>query len=813
MRARKQCQLLRRAAMLLLALGICLSSTTALSARGGGRVRVLFDFEGDFNPSQLGANDAQADLVKVATGHALRVRTGQGIEWPGVTFYPRQGRWDISGYRYLKMDIKNTGVSGAIIGFVVKSPDGSGDMERVSASARVAPGATEVLAADLSSKSVVADRTVDFLWMRGTPQPRLDTSNVVQLMLYVVQPDEPHEFIVDDVRLETPTEALAEEAFFPLVDGFGQFAHEDWPGKTHSVEDLARRRAMGEADLLAHPGPEGWDRYGGWAAGPQLEATGFFRVEKYNGKWWFVDPEGRLFWSHGFNTVSHLAGGFITARERYFHGLPDPESPLAAFYYTKQEYLPGSETLSRFTGFHFGGANLYRKYGADWKGMSADVVHRRLRSWGANTIAGFSSGQIYNQSRTPYVVAFPIQCKRIEEAKGYWREFPDVFDPSFRNNLRYQLKTEYGRALADPWCIGFLTDDEMSWEDEVYLATATITSTHTQPAKQVFVADLQAKYGHIARLNASWGSDYDSWQDLLHSQEEPDRQRAWQDLVAFNAKIIETYFKTVRETLREVAPNHLYLCSQFGFSGGLGNEQSARFAVKYCDVVASNRFTRSGVEHFRVPGGVDHPILISSFLFEAVDRGPFWTGLVRAEDQEQRAALYESYVRGALRNPYIVGAHWYKYGDDATMGAGGDSHEASGQNAQRGFVDVCDTPYPEMVAASRAVGYTLYEYRLGSRRLTVAKVGAGSGTVTSEPAGIDCGSGCSSTFAHNTVITLTATPDAGSTFVGWRGGGLGPACSNAGDCAVTMDTVKYVVAAFEAKPAYPVYLPLVLRSS
>src|SRR5574341_786011 len=53
--------------------------------------------------------------------------------------------------------------------------------------------------------------------------------------------------------------------------------------------------------------------------------------------------------------------------------------------------------------------------------------------------------------------------------------------------------------------------------------------------------------------------------------------------------------------------------------------------------------------------------------------------------------------------------------------------------------------------------------------LTVVRAGTGSGTVTSSPAGINCGSTCSATYNSGTSIVLTATAAAGSTFAGWSG--------------------------------------------
>jgi cysteine-rich repeat protein len=78
--------------------------------------------------------------------------------------------------------------------------------------------------------------------------------------------------------------------------------------------------------------------------------------------------------------------------------------------------------------------------------------------------------------------------------------------------------------------------------------------------------------------------------------------------------------------------------------------------------------------------------------------------------------------------------------------------------------------------------------------LAVARTGNGIGTVTSAPAGINCGTDCSEIYLANTVVTLTATPQASSTFNGWTGGG----CSGTGTCVVTMSQSRSVTATFEA---------------
>ncbi len=57
----------------------------------------------------------------------------------------------------------------------------------------------------------------------------------------------------------------------------------------------------------------------------------------------------------------------------------------------------------------------------------------------------------------------------------------------------------------------------------------------------------------------------------------------------------------------------------------------------------------------------------------------------------------------------------------------------------------------------------------GPFTLTVTRAGTGSGTIASEPEGIDCGDDCSEPYPSGTVVTLVASPDLDATFEGWSG--------------------------------------------
>jgi hypothetical protein len=84
-----------------------------------------------------------------------------------------------------------------------------------------------------------------------------------------------------------------------------------------------------------------------------------------------------------------------------------------------------------------------------------------------------------------------------------------------------------------------------------------------------------------------------------------------------------------------------------------------------------------------------------------------------------------------------------------------------------------------------------------SYSLTVSRAGTGSGSVASNPSGINCEPTCSATYASGTAVTLSATPAAGSTFAGWTGGG----CGGTAPCRVTLAANTTVTASFTSGTA------------
>jgi hypothetical protein len=657
--------------------------------------------------SQSGAKFALHDGL-------LEVETKGETGFPGVRV---RGTWDLSACNRLVLELASRDRKGTIpLTVRLDNPDSdAGNSKGVFVDRIKVPGGrVQPVVLHLPPLLPYGRQISDKLFgMKRSPLATtgvvaaLDPKHVVGVAVYLKTPKLNWRWGVKRIVAQTgPTPdvpdwmRLPPEKFFPFIDVYGQFKHKDWPGKTHSDADLQKARQAEAADLAAHPGPSGWSKFGGWAAGPRQAATGRFRVEKINGKWWMIDPEGYLYWSHGpVRVTPSSAVTPLDGRDFYFTDLPAADSPFAKFYTTHDELLrPYYVARNIQRTYDFSSANALRKYGPDWFNIYADLAHRRLRSWGMNTIANSSDVRICRMQRTPYTDRFELKSPDIEGAHQGWWKFKDPFHPEFRANFRRQLAARKAE-LDDPWCFGFFVDNEISWGHETALAEWTLASPATQPAKQEMIQRLQAKYGSIERLNAAWKSDYATWNALLQSPEKPPAG-AKDDCVEFSLAITEAYFKNIRDEFKAAAPHTLYLGCRFA-----GSTQAAvRIGAKYCDVISYNLY-RHMLDDFKLPDGVDKPILVGEFHFGALDRGMFHPGLVQVENQVERGKAYATYVASALRHPNFVGVHWHQFGEQATSG------RFDGENLQNGLLDVCDTPYPETVAGIREVGYRMYQIR------------------------------------------------------------------------------------------------------
>lgn len=493
---------------------------------------------------------------------------------------------------------------------------------------------------------------------------------------------------------------LPPEKFFPFVDRYGQFKHKSWKGKISSDEDLILAKEDERKDLSSNPPPQDWNRFGGWKNGPKLESSGKFRVQKFSGKWYFVDPDGNLFWSHGIVRISpHCGQTPLDGREFYFETLPSAGSEYSIFYETKDELLAPYYTKRGIERtFDFSASNIRRKYGSDWLYRFADIVKKRLPSWGINTVANGSDRFVLSFVRQPYAERFEIYSKSLAGDYGWWWPFPDPFDESFSRELEEKLKS-FKYAIDDPYCIGLFVDNEIHWGGDGFLAEKVLMSGPDCAAKRHFMADMKSKYHSIERFNTAWKTNLNNWDDFLHLKAPPSGADK-EDMRNFSDKVCNEYFSKIKDAFNRFAPGVLYLGCRFAGSPA----RVLKIAAKYCDVLSFNIY-RDSLRDFSLPAGIDKPVLIGEFHFGATDRGLCHPSLAARANQAQRAGAYYNYVFSALRHGNIVGTHWHQFSDQPISG------RFDGENLQVGFTDICDTPYAELVEAARRIGKNMYSIR------------------------------------------------------------------------------------------------------
>jgi len=668
-------------------------------------------------PQLCGSEISLTDAQYQATGTVYELKHGAIlIHFDNSEKFPTlaiRKHFDLSEYDYLVFKVKNTGNKKIDLHIRLDNPGGDGQKNSLNNSYWLMPGEIRELRFELIKKGDKDDPLTIKGVRKGPPgvpaTNGLRLADIVQILLFVNKSDDLHDIELLGISGEAYLPKIETAKMYPLLDAFGQYKHQNWPGKITAASEL-EAAAVNEASYDAIPGR---DQYGGWADGPKFTATGFFRTGKYKNKWYLIDPEGNLFFSFGVNCVGSAAGTVITDRENYFESLPSREE--FPQFYTKANCIIGDFAGRNVDVFLFENYNLYQKYGKNWEKRAVETAHKRIAGFGMNTIGNWSNMVYTKVDKTPYVVYTGLwgpNYVRIAGSKGYWGQFPDPFDENFAKIYERSVEKveKYNSFINDPWCIGVFADNELPWGNEYDLALAALSSPPGQPARKAFQNKLVKKYLNIGALNNAWGTNFKSFADMedlpaieFKGEMTPALK---EDLRDFTRLTAESYFSQIRGVLRRLAPNQLYLGCRFAWI----NPVVFREAMLYCDVVSFNIYQKY-LSDYRFPEeNIDKPLIIGEFHFGATDRGMWHPGLVGTDSQSERAQLARQYVISALKHPNIIGCHWFQYRDQSTLG-----RPLDGENYAIGLVSVADVPYPELTRAMREVGEKMYDIRTGSQ--------------------------------------------------------------------------------------------------
>jgi hypothetical protein len=451
---------------------------------------------------------------------------------------------------------------------------------------------------------------------------------------------------------ESPGDAVLEPK--PLVDEFGQWKLEDWPGKAKTLAELKTAWAN-EANALRPAGPDNC-KFGGYN-NTKAKATGFFHVEQLDGHWWLVDPDGHLFFSTGADSTTTWMGTRTEGRDGVFAALP-PADLHPPRYRSNQ-----AASVSFYTW------NLARRFGPDYSAPWVDLTLRRMEDWGFNTLANWSDPRLWAAQRKPFV----IMLRGWGIDSGAYLGLPDVFSDEFPKIVEAAAAEQCEPHKNDPWVLGYFVANEPPW-----------------PGREAEIADaiLSGPANPIQRELKTFLAQEDT------------RARRQEFVEAAVAKFLEI----VNAAIRKHDPNHLNLGLRFG---NRPSEAMLR-ASRGFDVFSFNNYgfevNRDNMERaYRITG---KPLMIGEFHFGTPGRG-LAAGLVQTKNQAERGVAYRYYVENAAAHPAVIGAHWFEWIDEPNTGRN------DGENYNIGFVDVTDRPYAELVEAAKATHARLLDVHSG----------------------------------------------------------------------------------------------------
>ena len=425
---------------------------------------------------------------------------------------------------------------------------------------------------------------------------------------------------------ETEDEVLEKEI---LVDELLQWKRADWPGKPKTLSDL---KTAWDAEATAlQPLDAGYTKFGGYAALPTRQATGFYRTEWIDGKWWFVTPEGHPFYSVGLN--------FIDPR------VEAPYDGLEFIFAT----MPPKEKLTNPEETDFDEFMLERRFGKDWEKTWTARALQRMPAWGFNTAGCWALSSIKDAKQIPYC-QFLTSWGRFDESildlYKLYVGLPDVYHPKFAEAADKNAGPRCGPRKVDPWLIGYFVTNSPPFSGREEITAERIPGG---PAT-------------ATRLKL------ESW---LAPSETPAPRRA------FLWQMYDDYLAIVTAANRRHDPNHLIIGMRFAddpFSDELLR------ASRHLDVFSYaahelNAETQDKIRRIaRVTG---RPVLLDSFNFGAPARG-LSGGFVTVRDQTERGVGYRHFVENAAAMPEVVGTHFSRWSDDPAWGNDDGQNRNSG---------------------------------------------------------------------------------------------------------------------------------------
>lgn len=397
----------------------------------------------------------------------------------------------------------------------------------------------------------------------------------------------------------------------------------------------------------------------------------FVRLEKRGDTWWLVTPAGRGFYATGTNGPSFDRSDPSMADGRRF------DATMRAI---------GFNSLAGWTSI------------PSWTALNDALVAEGKRPWAM--FHSFETGNMRGD------------FDRLSSASGSTgavpHAFPDPFDPRFAEAYRAQVHGAVASVKGKPWFVAWFADNEVR-HTELY---RKVWSKNCAVALQKF---LEGRYGTIAALNKSWGSQYASFDDLINARPDPSVREGpmYDDFRMFEREIVKKYVAVTLGVIKSEDPDHLVFSNRFmrgdqtawmdlldlytPYDGIAVNIYPANKSAGLGD--PEQNFLRSVHEK---TGG--KPMIIGEWSVPALDSHLYdnpakldWSFPQTVPTQTDRARQAACITVDFHNLPFLVGAHWYTWRD----------FDSEVRQANRGLVKASGEPWQELIDALTAAHLNL----------------------------------------------------------------------------------------------------------
>lgn len=388
----------------------------------------------------------------------------------------------------------------------------------------------------------------------------------------------------------------------------------------------------------------------------QTCATGYFRTEKINDRWWVIDPDG---YYNIQRVINSFRKGKSERNKKEFDEMFGSDDVWA------------DKSAAFFSDIGIVGIGAW----------SQDDVIRRFNERSSDERLSYSVNlrlmAAYGKLRGgTYQLAGNI---------GYPNQTIFVFDPEFKTFCDSVAEADIASLAGDKDLFGYFSDNELPFGMKNLEGYLTLKNPN-DPGRMAAEDWLREK-GLPADIKMI-----------------SDAEKA-----AFAGYVAECYYKIVSEAIRKADPNHMYLGSRLHENAKFSKE-IIQAASTYCDIVSINYYGVWQPEEHHLNNWnkwLNKPFMVTEFYTKAMDAGLANTSGAgyTVHTQRDRGYAYQNFCLKLLQSKNCVGWHYFRYQDNDPTAKGADP---SNVDSNKGIVDNNYKPYKELADKMKQFNRQVY---------------------------------------------------------------------------------------------------------